>query len=513
MENKKCICLSRVSTAMQELESQTEKIISQAISDGYDKNDIIIIENKESAVKNDEAHLLGITTMKEYIESGGIGCVYCHELSRLSRRPKDLYIIRDYLIEHGVQLVVINPFFKLLDNEGKFNQMANIVFSLFGAFAEQEGALRAERCKRGKAKKKEMGKFVGGKCPMGYSRDKDNNFIINEEESKVVIRIFNDFVNGKSKLSIGSDLRAEGMLQNFSSDINSHTHIDNVLHNEDYTGKNGRPQIISRELFCAAQARFPVKTPRSKVERQALGQGIMTNPNTLNRNKKWYVNTRSGSYYCYIGVEDTSKRFINIRGLDALLWNVISKRYEEIRHSKSEIKLRKMKYNSLMKRIKTCEIEIANLEQRFNKIEERLIMGRIKDDMAERLENEVQNEINDNRILIEEYRIQVEKIYQELWHYNYEDIDNIDFKTKQDIAKRIISKIELSPIERMKYVVKIFYYDDTIEEYKIDSYNWNYWKIVNGTEISINIQHWRGKDISENDRKYNSERRIKYNKR
>ena len=118
MENKKCICLSRVSTAMQELESQTEKIISQAISDGYDKNDIIIIENKESAVKNDEAHLLGITTMKEYIENGGIGCVYCHELSRLSRRPRDLYIIRDYLIEHGVQLVVINPFFKLLDNEG-----------------------------------------------------------------------------------------------------------------------------------------------------------------------------------------------------------------------------------------------------------------------------------------------------------------------------------------------------------------------------------------------------------
>ena len=171
-----------------------------------------------------------------------------------------------------------------------------------------------------------------------------------------------------------------------------------------------------------------------------------------------------------------------------------------------------MKYNSLMKRIKTCEIEIANLEQRFNKIEERLIMGRIKDDMAERLENEVQNEINDNRILIEEYRIQVEKIYQELWHYNYEDIDNIDFKTKQDIAKRIISKIELSPIERMKYVVKIFYYDDTIEEYKIDSYNWNYWKIVNGTEISINIQHWRGKDISEYDRKYNTERRIKYKK-
>lgn len=513
MKKKKCICLSRVSTAMQNLESQTEKIINQAISDGYERNDIIVIENKESAVKNDEAHLLGITTMKEYIENGDIGCVYCHELSRLSRRPRDLYAIRDYLIEHGVQLVVINPFLKLLNKDGELDPSANVIFSMFSSIAEQEGALRAERCKRGKARKKEMGKFIGGKCPMGYGRDKDNNFIINEEESKVVIRIFNDFVNGKSKLSIGSDLRAEGLLQNFSSDVNSHTHIDNVLHNEDYTGKNGRPQIISQELFCAAQARFPVKTPRSKVERQALGQGIMANPKTLNRNKKWYVNTRLGSYFCYIGVEDTSKRFINIRGLDALLWNVISKRYEEIRRSKKEITLRKMKYNSMMKRIKTCEIEIAKFEKQLNKVEERLIMGRVKEDMAERLENEIDIKINEQKKLIEEYRVQVEKIYQELWHYNYEDINDIDFKTKQDIAKRIISKIELSPIARMKYNVIIFYCDGKIEEYNIDSSHWIYWKILNGTEIPINIQHWRGKDISEDDRKFNSEHRIKYKKR
>lgn len=513
MKNKKCICLSRVSTAMQKLESQTEKIINQAIIDGYKETDIIVIENKESAVKNDEEHLLGIHTMKEYIKNGGIGCVYCHELSRLSRRPRDLYAIRDFLIEHGVQLVVINPFFKLLDEDGKLDSMANIAFSLFGAFAEQECTLRTERCKRGKAKKKEMGKFIGGKCPMGYSRDKDNNFIINEEESKVVLRIFNDFINGKSKLSIARDLRAEGMLQNFYTDVNAHTHIDNVLHNEDYTGKNGRPQIISQELFNAVQSRFHIKTPRNKVERQALGQGIMTNPNTINRNKKWYVNTRSGSYYCLVSVEDTKKRFINIRGLDALLWDVISKRYEEIRRSKNEIKLRKKQYISFGKRIKACENEIAKLDERFYKIEERLIMGRIKDDMAERLENETQNKINDIKKQMEEYRVEHEKIYQELWHHNYEDINDVDFRTKQEITKRIISKIELSPISRMKYVVTIFYCDGTIEKYKIDSYHWNYWKIINGKDIPINIQHRRGKGISEDDRKFNSERRIKYNKR
>ena len=48
---KKCILLVRVSTIMQDLVQQTEKVRDAAIRDGYKEESIIIIEDKESAVK------------------------------------------------------------------------------------------------------------------------------------------------------------------------------------------------------------------------------------------------------------------------------------------------------------------------------------------------------------------------------------------------------------------------------------------------------------------------------
>lgn len=55
----KCIILSRVSTIVQDLNQQTEEVKKQALADGY--TEIIIIEDKESAVKLDEESRLGLS--------------------------------------------------------------------------------------------------------------------------------------------------------------------------------------------------------------------------------------------------------------------------------------------------------------------------------------------------------------------------------------------------------------------------------------------------------------------
>ena len=75
---------------MQELASQTEKVKKEALLK-YNEGELVVVENKESAVKKTEEELLGINQMKEIISKGGIETVYCYELSRLSRRPKVLY--------------------------------------------------------------------------------------------------------------------------------------------------------------------------------------------------------------------------------------------------------------------------------------------------------------------------------------------------------------------------------------------------------------------------------------
>ena len=185
MKKKKVIILSRVSADSQELMSQTDKVKAEVLR-YFTEDQIIVIENKESAVKKSEEELLGINEMKYYIETSNIAAVYCYELSRLSRRPKVLYILRDYFLDHKVQLVVLNPYFKLLCDDGSLNQGSNIIFALYSSFAETEAKQLKERTVRGKMKKRLEGKIIGGKDLFGYGHDKDGNYFIKEEDAAVI---------------------------------------------------------------------------------------------------------------------------------------------------------------------------------------------------------------------------------------------------------------------------------------------------------------------------------------
>lgn len=123
---KKCILLSRVSTQQQTLEQQTNELLKFAKNRGYNDNSIIVIEDKESAIKLDEEHRQGLIKMKEYIaEDKNINCVICYEISRISRQQKVLFSIRDYLKERKIQLVILKPYMELLDVKGEITPTAN----------------------------------------------------------------------------------------------------------------------------------------------------------------------------------------------------------------------------------------------------------------------------------------------------------------------------------------------------------------------------------------------------
>lgn len=68
MENK-AIILSRVSSEHQTLEQQTEAVLKEVRRDGYTDDNIIIIEDKESAIKLSEEERNGLNKMKEYINN------------------------------------------------------------------------------------------------------------------------------------------------------------------------------------------------------------------------------------------------------------------------------------------------------------------------------------------------------------------------------------------------------------------------------------------------------------
>ena len=103
----KAIILARVSSDTQDYTQQVKDLVDVALADGYKEHDLIIINNKESAIKNDEEHRLGLNEMKEAIENDPtIKCVYVREVSRIGRRYDVLTSIKSFFVKHKIQLIV-----------------------------------------------------------------------------------------------------------------------------------------------------------------------------------------------------------------------------------------------------------------------------------------------------------------------------------------------------------------------------------------------------------------------
>ena len=201
MDNK-IIVLVRVSTSPQDIESQTNELRKKSRELGYDDSHQILIETIESGIKLSEEERLGIQRMKYYIETdSSIDCVICWEPSRLSRRQKDLYSIRDYLAYNKIQLYIQTPEIKLLtDDRTNIDPSSNVVFSLFASLSENEMMLKKERFIRAKKRMKERGQKFGGSTIFGYIKNKEKKCVPHPIHSQIIIELFNHYVNTDSSL-------------------------------------------------------------------------------------------------------------------------------------------------------------------------------------------------------------------------------------------------------------------------------------------------------------------------
>lgn len=213
---KKAIILSRVSSMHQNLEQQTEAVLRAVHSDGYKDDNIIIIEDKESAIKLSEEERNGLNKMKEHIESDhSIKAVYLYELSRLSRRQLDLFRMKEYLSERHIQLVCIKPYFRLLDDDGNVSQMGSLAFAMFSTFSETEMELKKERMMRGRRYNRSLGKHSGGRTPFGYTTNKEKFYIIHPQNAEIIKRVFSEYVNERrSMFVIAKGLKEDGLFPN-----------------------------------------------------------------------------------------------------------------------------------------------------------------------------------------------------------------------------------------------------------------------------------------------------------
>lgn len=239
----KSIILSRVSTLQQDLQQQTDELINIAINDGYNRDQVIVIDNKESAIKNDEEHRLGLIEMKEAIlNDPTITCVYCREVSRIGRRYDVLTSIKAFLVSHKIQLVVCgNTRIELLDKDGNVTLQGGLMFEIACQTAIQEMEDKKIRFRQGRARAIEQGKAAQCRVGYGYYINREGYVLINEAEAEVVKRLFDEYANTDiSTIALYKKLVEDGTWTRLSSDITGGNKVRVLLNNYRYSGRNNK---------------------------------------------------------------------------------------------------------------------------------------------------------------------------------------------------------------------------------------------------------------------------------
>ena len=82
---------------------------------------------------------------------------------------------------------------------------------ILSSFAEFERELISERTRDKMAAARKRGQWLGGRPPLGYTRDKEGKkLVINEAESKIVRKMFELYLKGNSLLKVASILNEKG---------------------------------------------------------------------------------------------------------------------------------------------------------------------------------------------------------------------------------------------------------------------------------------------------------------
>ena len=458
----KAICLVRVSTGHQDINSQTVKVKEEAIKDGYSENNIIIIEDIESAVKLSEEERNGLNRLKDYINNdSSINAVYTYEISRISRRASVVYSIRDFLINHHIQLIVMNPYFKMLKDDGSLSETSNVFFGIFGAMAENEGMLRKARIKKKLDKYRLEGKHTGGNIMFGYDTDAQHNYIPHKENANIVREIFHMYVNKNMSIRhISRELYERGVrlwtcntFRTPTSFLTMCTNVNNILHREEYTGTKNKPQIISRALFDAANSIMKEKVIcTSRVHSVPLLRGMIHN-----KANGFLLSANGATKYYYS--KRASGPSISYECADNIIWNWIKEKHAQFQSMNDEQLMQHLnkEHDVIEKKIMTQYNRKMELLQAIDRLEERIVVGKISaakaDEMSDKLQKEI-NELDSSYFKLQEQRIDIRNRMRQLDEMKV-DLNDMCIDDKIQLVKQMIKRINIERIDRTKCILEI----------------------------------------------------------
>ena len=375
---KKILCIIRASTEKQETESQKKELVAYCITKGYAVEEMAFIEVAgASAVKLNKKYIQMLEDIKATILSiPTITAVALWHLNRLGRVESKLHEMKEWFLQHKIQVYCKNPDFTLLDDTGKESAAGSLAFSMFASVVKFETDEMFAKMKRGRERNKVNGIFYGGKIKFGYTLDATKHFIINEEEAQTVRLIFNLYSSGKySFYDLIEELKARGITKGGMKI--TYEMIQNALADEAYYSSKILPSIIDKELFdkCAAIKANTVAVKRTK---ESVNVNFAVGLLKCSCGNNFIA---SGDFYrCYSKMNNNRKKKVvecdspTIRRdvLDDLLWLVTRPLQQKFLMEKDTVSIeeQKDKINVLTVKVSTAQKELSDIKGRKEKLED-----------------------------------------------------------------------------------------------------------------------------------------------
>lgn len=416
------------------------------------------------------------------IKSGEIKHFFVYDQSRLSRNDDVSSLFRVECNRNGVTLYTKDGKYDLSNSTDQFMK------KIMDAVAELDNAQRAERTRLGKLARIKQGRWMGGPPPYGYAIE-NHKLVVNPDEAKWVVRIFEEYVNKTPLMDIKLLLDATGVKPRRGGSSWALGSIQALMRNTHYigfwdytdkrTGEKVRvtsERILSSELWERVQKSKQVYLERcgggNAVKHFYMLRGLLRCAHCGSAlSGVFRRDTDNGLYYCSKKErvwkdsppkqEDKWKRgrvckmtrSLNINQTDELVWKTVMDVVSKSKLLKEDVKKEALALHGQQRltpeQIASYKYRVKTLSKQLKKFDEALVMletNRILERVTEKQYPEIRANITAEKIATES---EIDRLQGE--------IDGVARERKwvnwlDQFQKRLKQQKKLSPEQRRAFL-------------------------------------------------------------
>lgn len=192
---------------------------------------------------------------------GHIDLILTKSLSRFARNTVDTLTIVRELRELEVEV-----FFEK-ENISSLDTKVDFMLTIFSSIAQEESRNISENVKWGFRKRFQEGKVqINTKRFLGYDKDKNGNIIVNEEQAKTVMMIYDMYISGMSNKEIVEFLISNNIKNGRDEVFWVSSSITSILTNEKYIGDAILQKRVTVDYLTHKSVRNTGQAPKYYIE-------------------------------------------------------------------------------------------------------------------------------------------------------------------------------------------------------------------------------------------------------